>query len=138
MEQEPPSDSTPTQPTELEESAETPKPAIDALPEALGFAETEELGRLREQLIKAMLAGADVKELAARYHLLAEELVNQREGEDFAKAQIGLIIQMGLMRRDGGRSDDFAEDLHDALTYAKNMGLADIVSVLEEAVSPEL
>ncbi len=110
------------------------RPAIDALPETLGFVETEELGQLRGQLVEAMSAGADVKELATRYHLLAEEVVNQREGDDFAKAQIGLIVQMGLIRRDGGRSENYAEDLQDALTYADNMGFADVMPVLEEAL----
>ncbi len=135
MEQEPSPHSTPPESPELEGSAETQASTIDTLLEVLGFVETEELSRLREELIEAMRAGSDIKELITRYHLLAEEIIGQQEGDDFAKAQIGLIVQMGLIRRDGGQSDDFAEDLRDALTYATNMGLTDIVSVLEEALT---
>jgi hypothetical protein len=113
------------------------KPAIDVLPGALGFVEAEELAQLRGQLVEAMAADSDVKELATRYHLLAEAVVNQREGDNFAKAQIGLIVQMGLMRRDGGRNDDYLEDLQDAVTYADNMGFDDIVKVLHEAISSQ-
>lgn len=108
---------------------------IEALPEALGFIETEELGQLRRELVEAMAAGAEnVTDLATRYHLLAEEVVNQREGGDFAKAQIGLIVQMGVIRRDGGRNDAYLYDLNDAHTYAFNMGFDDIVPTIEAAI----
>ncbi len=112
-----------------------PKEPVEALPETLGFVETPELVELRGQLVEAIASGrGETKELATRYHLLAEEVVNQREGADYAKAQIGLIVQMGLIRRDGGRVDHYAEDLEDALTYAWNERLDDTVATLEAAI----
>lgn len=122
-------------PTEVvEDHAEEVKLAIDTLPEALGYVETEELGLLRRHLIEAMASDTGVRDLATQYHLLAEEVVNQHRGGEFAKAQVGLILRMGLIRRDSGRTDDFIEDLHDALTYADNLGLTDIVLLLEETL----
>lgn len=110
--------------------------SIDALPETLGFVETPELSQLRGQLAEVIAFGSEeVRELAIRYHSLAEEVVNQREGEDYRKAQIGLIVHMGLIRRDGGRTDHYVEDLEDALTYAWNERLEDTVATLEAAIA---
>ncbi len=120
---------------EQESGLELERPQVDTLPETLGFVETEELGQLRGELVEAIAADSEeVKELATRYHLLGEEVVNQQEDEDYAKAQIGLIVQMGLIRRDGGKVDQYKEDLQDALTYAWNERLDDTVAVLEAAI----
>lgn len=109
--------------------------AIEKLPEVLGFTETQELSQLRGQLVEAIAADSEeVRELATQYHLLAEEIVNQRQGEEFTKAQIGLIVAMGLIQREGGRIDDYVKELQDALTYANNMGLEDIAHILMTAI----
>jgi len=105
---------------------------IDALPERLGFTETDELGQVRSQLIKAMTSDneEETKELATRYHLLGEEVVNQLQGADFARGQLGLSVAMGLIKRDGDRLDAYIEDLGDALKVCDGMGYQDIVPTI--------
>lgn len=87
-------------------------PAIDSLPEVLGLVETQELIDLRRQVVEALRAGSVVTEIVARYHLLAEEVVNQQEGPAFARAQIGLIVQMGLTHRAGGNEEAYRAETH--------------------------
>jgi len=108
---------------------------IEELPEALGFTETPDLRQLRDQVVEATTAGSEeFRELATRYHLLAIEVVNQYKGIDFAKAQIGLVVRMGLIWRDGGKAKYYLEDLRDALTCTRNEQLENTAVVLEAAI----
>ena len=116
------------------ETAKTPELGIGDLPEVLGYQETEEIAQLRGQLVEAMLHGADTKDLANQYQLLAEVVVNQRRGNDFIRAQIGLTVQMALIRHDGGRIEACVEDLENALEYAENLGLHDVVALLDRVI----
>src|SRR5204862_43876 len=97
--------------------------SIDRLPEMMGYMETEELRQLRRTIVEALSRGEGAMELLTRYHLLAEAIADQRDGMDRVRAQIGLTVQMGLIRRDGGRTDESYEDLKDAYVYASNVGL---------------
>lgn len=110
--------------------------AIERLPQTLGFTETQELSQLRGQLVEAIAVDSEkIRELATQYHLLAEQVINQHQGENFVKAQIGLIVAMGLIQREGDRIDDYVEQLKDALTYADNMGFKDIVDILIKTIA---
>ena len=106
--------------------------SIDRLPEMLGYVETVELGRLRGTIVEGLKGGVEVTEQLTRYHILAEEVVDQCDGRDRASAQIGLIVQMGLIRRDGGLAEASYEDFKDAYAYALNMGMAVAEEVLTE------
>ena len=122
--------------SESEQKESEPVSSIELLPGQLGFVETEELSQMRERLVKAYAFGneEEISELARDYHLAAENIINNLAGENFPKGQIGLIITMGLMRRDGGRIDAYNEDLQDALDYSRNMGYRDVVLVLTAAI----
>lgn len=136
MTHEKPHNTTPTDSTELDGARETATTTtIDTLPYSLGLVETNELKQLRGQFVETLLADGDVKDIATRYHLLAQGIVNQYEGADFARAQIALIVQMGLIARDGKRIDVYLENLEDALTYASNEGFEDITIVLQYALN---
>lgn len=113
---------------------------IDMLPERLGFIETDELSQIKAKLIEVMTSGEveEVKTIAARYHVLGELVVDERQGKDFPRAQIGLSVAMALIRRDAGRIEEYVEDLNDALEYASNMGYADVISSLETAKTQAL
>ena len=121
-------------PVERGISPEEETRSLGSLPETLGFTETEELRQLRNEWVEAMTGGADTAALAARYQSLAEVVVNQREGADFARAQIALSIRVALIRRDGGREDACLADLEDALVYAENMGYQEIAETLQAAI----
>lgn len=107
---------------------------IDQLPERLGFVETEELSRLRKELIAVMVRESD---LIDRYLSLGEQLVNTNQGDDFARAQIGRSIMMALIRRDAGRVGDYLADLEEALEYASSESYDDIVTLLEGIITSE-
>lgn len=127
MEREPRGEHTPSSPEQSEVGND-----VDRLPELLGFVETEELSRLRRELTVAITQeSAAARELTARYLSLGERVVNEYQGESFAKAQIGLSIMVSLIRRDAGRLDDYAQDLEEAYEYADNMGFDDITDALD-------
>jgi len=117
---------------EQDKGSEIPKPTeIERLPEALGFVETPELSQLRNEVVRAMTADDEKQtELLARYELLGHAVVDRySDRESYAKAQIGLIIQIGLIRRAGGT--DYHKDLEDASDYAWNARL-DLAALLDE------
>lgn len=108
---------------------------IDDLPGVLGFTETPELSEVRGQLVEALASEVErVGVLAAHYHLVAEGIVEQHQGAEYIKAQIALIIQIGLIKRDAGKIDGYLEDLKDALDYAWNERLEDVVAILEKEI----
>jgi hypothetical protein len=110
--------------------------SIDALPERLGFIETPDLAQIRAQLTEAMALGYthEVEALATRYHELGEQLVNKQQGDNFARAQIGLALSMALMRRDAQRTDAYIQDLVLAIEYADNMGYSDVTAAIQTAL----
>ena len=96
--------------------------ALRGLPEALGLIETEEMVELKDQLVAAMTSDSDtVRELATRYQLLAAAIVEQCQDTAYYRAQIGLTVQMAIIRHSAGREEDALEDLRDAAIYAENM-----------------
>ncbi|MDB5165595.1 MAG: hypothetical protein JWM00_485 [Candidatus Saccharibacteria bacterium] len=108
---------------------------VDSLPKELGFLETTELLLLRDAARDAYLAGEaeQVLELRSHYQVVGEEVVNQQHGEEYTKAQIGLLIATGILSRDVGDVTRYMSDLDDAITYAFNMDYDDVVSALESA-----
>ena len=94
-------ESTFTRRLELGEAME-PRSSIDLLPEMMGYVETRELSELRNSIVEALRRGEEARDLQTHYHMLAEAVVDELPGLARAGAQIGLIVQMGIMRRDGG------------------------------------
>jgi len=121
---------------EHDKNPEAPKPTeIQDLPELLGFIETPELGQLRDKVIQAATAGDNEKriELLTRYELLGQVVVDQySEREQYVKAQIGMTIQTGLIRRTAGV--DYRKDLEDASEHAWQERLDNLVAILDEAI----
>lgn len=103
------------------------QPAADLL-----FAEPTELTTLRTTLVRELIARSETSpELMARYHELGQEIA---EKDDSGRAAVGLIIQMGLIRRDTGNYDSALEDFQDAYNYAVGMGFGDVADQLEELI----
>lgn len=124
------------------ESEKTPEPdslnpEIDRLPEQLGFIETDELKLLRVAAQEAYKAGEveETTELRNHFHLVGEEVVNRLQGEEYTKAQIGLMVSHGTLRRDTGEVNAYIDDLEDAWMYALNMGYEDVISAINSAKS---
>jgi hypothetical protein len=110
---------------------------IDSLPEKLGFLETTELMLLKQTALETYAASEteETIELRSHYQVVGEEVVNQPQGEEYTRAQIGLMVATGLLRRDTGDVDGYINDLDDALMHATNMGYEDVVSTIENAKS---
>lgn len=114
-----------------------PKPNITTLIEQTGFRETPELSNLRRQIVDGLLTlreiyplPAHILHLRTNYQIRAEEIIDQLLPEDFAKAQIGLIIAQAKMFQDARWNNRFLAEIQDALTYAENMGFDDIAQTL--------
>lgn len=109
---------------------------MDDLPAELGFIENDELVELRSQIREAVAVGDEerVRKLAYLYTLEGEKVVEQKQGADFPKAQIGLIIAKARVWKEAGRSDVYPGDLYDSLTYAEGMGYDEIAKTLRNAL----
>lgn len=103
--------------------------ALEALPGALGYHETEEMAGMRQDLVRAMADGRDTRDPAVRYRLLAERMSDSAED---GNARLGMLVSIAIMRHDGGRYEDFVRDLEDALIVAEQEGAEDAVIVLNE------
>jgi hypothetical protein len=111
--------------------------AVNDLPAELGFIESAELLELRDQIKEAIAADDKerIAELIRQYALEGENVVNQKQGEDFPKAQIGLIVAKALIWKEAGRTDDYyPSDINDALMYAEGMGYDEVAKTLREAL----
>jgi hypothetical protein len=122
-----------------ETNPEAPLP-IDAFPAELGFTETEELRSIKQYLREAMISGDDeaVKGLIAEYYQAGAQIVEEFEGDEYGRAQLGLLITIALVRRDANRFQDFLGDLDDSLEYAATLGYEDIVEVLRRTLEEDL
>jgi hypothetical protein len=112
------------------------KDAVSSLPGELGFIENNELIVLRGQIIEAVAADDKerFRELISQYVLEGEKVVEQKQVEDFPKAQIGLIIAKAMVLKAAGKTDYYPSDLHDALTYAEGMGYDEVAEALRDAL----
>ena len=108
--------------------------ALEALPNALGYTETEEMIGLHRELVVAMAVGEDTRERALRYRLLAEQAAELAEASSSGSARLGMLIGIAIMRRDGGRYDAYFEDLEDALIVAEQEGFEDAALVLRDVL----
>lgn len=106
---------------------------IEVLPSVLEYIETDEMVEMRRALVESMKAGEETKELALRYRLLAEQLTDY-DSENASRLRIGMLVSIALIKRDGGRYDDYLEDIDDALVMAEQEGIEDLVLILGEVL----
>lgn len=115
------------------------QPSIENMPERLGFSETEELRLLHEQLVTAFAGGDEnVGALVEQYQLLAQAAVDPHDEHSSAKALIGLMVQMGLIRREAGRREGSLDDFYDARDMAHDMEFYEIYEALQAAIDAML
>lgn len=98
---------------------------IQQVAERLGFTEIPELQTARAKWLEAIRSDTpNVTELAIRYADMAEAMDTQSSAE----FQIGLMIAKAGVYRDAGKVEFYREDLEDALQYAYQMDLTDLVA----------
>lgn len=118
------------------DEAKLPIP-IAELPSRLGYKETEESLQAKNRLMEAMdrRDWDAIKILMTTYHKLAEKIVEQYGDDDFARAQIGLIVATGLAWQRAGLKDSYEAELFNAHIYARNMNFEEVVRALEAAMT---
>lgn len=128
---------TPESAHEPQEQETTQQDNFEALAESLGFRETPELKQLRSALITNHERGEEPEQLEAiveLYKMLGEAEVEQFQGQDYMKAQIGLIIATARLRQAIGSTELALEDLTDAAEYADNIGMSKVADELQDAI----
>lgn len=139
MDQEPPFEPQPNtrENSDLESMVgrETEPINIDALPQSLGFVLTPELEMQRSEVIEAYISNNEdyILTEAYFYFLGAQRVVEQRQGDDYARAQLGMNIDICLIDREAGRLENYLVDLQDAYAQAWNMHLDEVAAVLQQA-----
>ena len=119
----------------MEEEPKAEIVPIEKLPAELGFIEDSELQQLRPAVIEALRSGKHtiIKEALSQYQAIAEKLVEQHQGHDFDRAQIGLIVATGLLWREAGKDNSYGAELWNARNYARNMHYDEVLAALDEA-----
>jgi hypothetical protein len=121
-----------------EENEAEPLIPLSELPGYLGFIETEEMLRLKNQLIQA-IAGQDpelIKKSKLEWLKQAEKAVERYTvQEDFERAQAGMIVAEALAWQKGGDEARYLDLLLDAEPYVRHKdGYEDVVRALDEAI----
>ena len=119
-------------PHDQSETAPEAMDSIDSFPALLGFIETPDLTDIHQKLLQAYKQNefGALESLITRYQTLGEEEVSTKQGSEYVKAQIGLIVARGIISRSIGRFDDYAYHLEDALEYAEGAGYDEIADGL--------
>lgn len=104
---------------------------------ALGFTETQSMREIRARITLLAQKPAELSpDLRAEYLGEYSALANCREAEYGATFQIGLLLAKASVQRDAGMHHNYLDDLRDALEYAYQMGLDDIVESIEQEIYP--
>ncbi len=110
--------------------------SLGSLPGRLGLHETPGMANLRRQWIAAMQRNSTLaRPMAIAYGTAAMAVIEELSGDDYAKAQIGLVVSQGLARISAGRREDGEADLHQAAYSARQEGFSAIAQELERALA---
>lgn len=130
MSEQPNIETSPEEPQKTQEQLLNEKRSlIETLSVQLGFIESSDMKEVRTQIIDE--EGHISSETLSVWRDQAEELVNTiQDKELFKKAQIGLLVTKALVYLDANMPDEFYEDIDDAIMYAENLGLEEVVERL--------
>ena len=130
MSEQPNIETSPEEPQKTQEQLLNEKRSlIETLSVQLGFIESSDMKEVRTQIIDE--EGHISSETLSIWRDQAEELVNTiQDKELFKKAQIGLLVTKALVYLDANMPDEFYEDIDDAIMYAENLGLEEVVERL--------
>jgi hypothetical protein len=109
---------------------------LSELPGHLGFAENEETLRIKIRFIDIIANGNPEAIGATRgeWAVQAEKMVEQRAGEDYIRAQVGMIIAEALVWQSAGDKRRYLDCLSQAEEFARNMRYEDVVHALDVAI----
>lgn len=130
MSEQPSMETSPEAPQQtIEQLLSEKRSIIESVSSQLGFDESASMKELRAQVIDEQ--GEVSYEALSVWRDQAEASVNAIGDKDlFQKAQIGLLLAKASVYLDAKRPNDFYEDIDDAILYASNLGLEDVVEKL--------
>jgi hypothetical protein len=124
---------------ELRDTPLEPIPDLDTEGEHLGYIENEDQKLLYDKIIE--LGQSKNQEVSAslfdKYTEIAHQNISKLTGENYTKAQIGLLIQKAKIYLRSGNFSRCREELDDALVYSENMGYTDIANRLIKIIETE-
>lgn len=112
----------------------TPDQKLHNYAQSLGAIETEKMQELRELISKEEDIGM-LREKFGEYQMAGDEEIGKLEGESQIKRQIGLLVATAGLYYKLGLEEVFYDTLDDAITYAENAGLPEIVDNLQLFIS---
>lgn len=105
---------------------------LEAFVAQLGYVESPELRQLRAQLTEALRNNApETQELFMQYQQEAEASLELLQGEAYALAQIGLILQKAVVYMDAGLAEEAQSEISDARMYAEGLNRDDLVVAID-------
>jgi hypothetical protein len=113
-----------------EENLERAISKLSDLSRELGFVSNQEIEDLLD------LAAENTEELISKWRPLAEAVVERVRGDAWHKAQIGLLVEEARLILQTGKVDEFISSIDDAIFYADQIGLEEIVQDLDTLASP--
>ena len=110
---------------------------IDNLPDQLGLVRTPEMLELRLSAVAAMKANDydAIGALLKQYRTALEPQLETMRGDQYAKIQIGLIIDTGLMWKEAEKPESYAAELWNAANYASNRKFDELTQLLNTTMS---
>lgn len=112
--------------------------SLRSLPAELGFNEPDVMSEVRESAVKAIRDGEpDTVERFYEYQDIAMLEIDRKPADDKqarAEAKIGLRLQLGLMRWDGGDVQRFLTDLVLASNHALAVQRPDITELVHTTI----
>ncbi|MBP6912499.1 MAG: hypothetical protein KBB86_01040 [Candidatus Pacebacteria bacterium] len=99
----------------------------------LGFVEDDKLTALKNFFdYRKGFAEEANKYLLIQWSTEAGSMVEKiSDSSEYAKAQIGLMLSAAIIYKNFGENEAYADNINDAIEYAYNIGLDDIVTKLE-------
>ena len=103
----------------------------------LGFRETDALKTIENDIVEAAQGGNEEKfsQLMTQFQILGEEITLGKTDREFAPARIGLMVQRAAILYRLNRTQDYSDEIYDALTEMDNLvalGYPDLGPTIEK------
>ena len=105
--------------------------ALEEVPTALGFIETEEMINLKNIIIRQIRDNDDnFRDNAAAYHKLAEDIVSKNRSEKESLSIFGLTITVATIWKEAGEYDIFVEEMRTVVLDVEGLKLPKLANAL--------
>jgi len=113
-----------------DQEQEPPVSGLELLVAEVGLKSNEQLDDLRNQIVEAVGRGDSATDLLGRYQHGYEAQAEQFKDVLYYRAQVGVVVAMGLLGKNVGLSDYALESFRDALMWAEVKGFEDLADLI--------